>query len=392
MSRDWLAPWILLVLCGGAIPAQEPAMEPVSSTAYRGHEHDADMDAFVRAFPAARGTRLDDCQTCHRPGEVQRGGDRTIPLNPCSYCHLIPFPDDRLSAGAPGSFADTLNPFGLAYREGGRTAAALRALAEQDSDGDTFPDGAEIAAGRYPGDPDSHPGQAWAPTVTLTTADLAALPQHTQLVLMNSHRQHRDCYALYEGVTLETLLAGTGVDLAGATGVTAIAPDGFMVDVTLDDLRQPFPAGTFARTPATEGFVDYPPDELLPAGLADGKPIPGTPRLLLACHRDGAPLDPATLDPRTGKLRGEGPYRLVEPQRRPGPPDRGSSVSPSGNDDGWDHDETKDHNAGRGARGVVALRVNPLPAGVEEYDWKHGGWGLIAGRALIVYGHGVPED
>ena len=47
-----------------------------------------------------------------------------------------------------------------------------------------------------------------------------------------------------------------------------------------------------------------------------------------------------------------------------------------------------DHNAGACVRGACVLRVNPLPAGVEEYDWKNG-WPLIADRTIMIYGHGV---
>jgi hypothetical protein len=90
-------------------------------------------------------------------------------------------------------------------------------------------------------------------------------------------------------------------------------------------------------------------------------------------------------------LNGEGPYRVVVPQSRPGAPDRGSSF-PTDHNDGWDYDSGKDHNAGLCVRGVVAIRINPLPAGYEEFDWKNGGWALIEKRQLLVYGAGVTEE
>ena len=48
----------------------------------------------------------------------------------------------------------------------------------------------------------------------------------------------------------------------------------------------------------------------------------------------------------TGRLvlDGEGPYRLVIPQKIAGGPDRPSTATPVG--DGWDYDSNKDHNWG----------------------------------------------
>ena len=33
-----------------------------------------------------------------------------------------------------------------------------------------------------------------------------------------------------------------------------------------------------------------------------------------------------------------------------------------------------DHNAGGTVRDVIAIRVNPLPAGHEDFDYRNGGW------------------
>ena len=40
-------------------------------------------------------------------------------------------------------------------------------------------------------------------------------------------------------------------------------------------------------------------------------------------------------------------------------------------------------------RGVIAVRVNPLPAGYEDFDAKNGGWAFIADSTLVVYGYGI---
>ena len=111
--------------------------------------------------------------------------------------------------------------------------------------------------------------------------------------------------------------------------------------------------------------------------------------MLLAYERDGLPLESCNLDPTSGKLNGEGPYRLIVPQLTPGVPDRGSQYSPTTCDDGYDYDDSKDHNAGAMVRGTVAIRVNPLPEGYEDFDYYNGGWAYIAGHNLLIYGAGV---
>ena len=37
----------------------------------------------------------------------------------------------------------------------------------------------------------------------------------------------------------------------------------------------------------------------------------------------------------------------------------------------------------------VAIRVNPLPEGYEEFDWKNGGFSLLEKRQLLIYGAGI---
>jgi hypothetical protein len=384
-----------LVLLGCSSSTSPQAL---SSRAYQGHEGDADMSTFAATHPSTIGTRLDDCQTCHQGGTVDYG-DGQETLNPCLYCHLITYPDTDIVSGAPVTYGDTLNPFGRDYRDNGRDSASLVAIADVDSDGDGYGNDAEIGDGRYPGDADSTPGQPVAPIRTFTWFELQTGPAHEQLMLLNSHRQQFDFYAEYEGIRVKDLLDVAGVDLTNATGITVIAPDGYAQDFTLAEVDAAFPAGLWYPNLSpgdfadpNQGFVTYPPASILPAGLVDGGPIPGEPWLLLAWHRDGLPMDVSSLDPVSGKIQGEGPYRVVVPQAQPGSPDRGSRYSPSGYADGWDYDDTKDHNAGRCVRGVVAIRVNPMPPGLEEFDWKNGGWSLVADKKLILYGQGVVGD
>jgi len=366
----------------------------IVSRSYVGHKAGADSQAILLRYPQAAGTRLDDCQICHRGGP--RGTDAEREYSPCSYCHLLVYPNARYKTGVPKNYEETLNPFGLAYKRAGRGVAALTAIESLDSDGDGTPNGEEIQALCFPGDPASRPGQALAPTVRFTGDDLHKLPAHKQFMLMNTTKESTDDYVNYTGVSLLEVLKAAGIDLPGATGVTVFAPDGYSIDVTMNDILRPFPQGYFYAGPRSlagteRAFVKYP--ESLPPGLADGQKITEAPWLLLAFEREGKPLDPSSYEKGTGRLTGEGPYRLIKPQRdlagdpaKPGRPDRSMKSKTYG--DGWDFSPAIDHNAGACVRGVWVLRVNPLPAGVEEYDWKNG-WPLIADRTIMIYGHGV---
>jgi hypothetical protein len=362
-----------------------------SSRAYKGHANDRDMNQLVAAYPQIAGSRLDDCQTCHTGGEVAVR-NRARFRNACDYCHLIPFPDEG-AEGAPATYEQTLNPFGLAYSKAGRDIAAIRGLANRDSDGDRFSNQAEIEDLRYPGSAESMPGQPRAKTVILDVDDLRAMPAHTQFLLVNSHRQRMDSYASYTGVKIRDLLEQAGVDTGGISGITIVAADGFMKDFDAETINRPYPSGLFfaelgADTLGEEcAVVGYP--ATLPGGLADGGEIPGEPWLMLAYGRDGGAMDVSHLDPVSGKTRGEGPLRIVVPQSVPGPPDRGSKVSPSGCNDGHDVDESADHNAGSMVRAVVAIRVNPMPEGFEEFDAKNGGWAYVDSGQLVLYGTGI---
>ncbi len=374
---------------------KDPDPIPVSSRAYKGHETDADMNNLVAVYNSLVGTRLDDCQTCHKGGDIVYA-TKTVTFNPCSFCHLVPYPDATIVSGAPTGYADTLNPYGQAYMTNGRTQAALRMIENQDSDIDTWANGAEIEQLRYPGDATSMPGQPFAPIYTLTWEAVHSLTSHRELLLQNSHKQATDEYVIYEGVKVKDLLAAAGVNLTSATGITVIAPDGFMKDFTLDNMNIQYLDGIYdsglevGGPLGANGFVTYPPAALMTSlypTLADMGTIPDQQWLLIAHTRDGAALDVSYLDPVSGKINGEGPYRIIVPQTTPGQPDRGSTVTPVG--DGYDYLSTKDHNAGNSVRGVVAIRVNPMPASYEEYDWKNGGWSLITDKKIIIYGEGV---
>jgi hypothetical protein len=383
-----------LVLGFGGWLAARAVQDPVASRAYVGHENDADMRGFVRQYPATAGTRLDDCQTCHRGGV--RGTDTEREVSPCSYCHLLVFPNAKYKTGVPGDYEATLNAYGLDYKKAGRAFGSFAAIDGRDSDGDGKPNGIEVADLRNPGDPASRPGLPQAPTVVLGWDEIRELPVHTQFMLMNTTKESTDDYVAYRGVRILDLLSAAKIHLAGVTGITVFAPDGYSVDYTVDEVRAPFPQGYFYSDPrAFEGgkraFVKYPPE--IPAGVKNGMRIPGDPWLILAYERNGRPLDPSTYEAGTGRLAGEGPYRSVRPQRdltgdpsKPGRPDRSQKSEKFG--DGWDHVPEMDHNAGACIRGACVIRINPMPEGYEEYDWKNG-WPLIGERKVVIFGLGV---
>lgn len=388
----------LATLLALALPAAASAQENPGATSrsYRGHDSGRDIANFVGAYPATVGSRLDDCQTCHRGGSfTEARSGRTVTKNPCDFCHLTQHPAAGYVEPMPASFRATLNAYGLAYLAAGRSARALRAIARLDSDSDGAANGAEIAALRYPGDAASRPGQPSVALRTFTMAEVRALPARAEFLLVNASRQASDYYATYRGVRVRDLLVAAGVDpdAPGFEGVTVIAPDGYLKDIPARAVNAPFPVAPFfggldtAGVGAACAFVQYPSP--LPAGLRDGAPIPGEPWLLLAYERDGGAMDVASLDVTTGRIRGEGPFRLVAPQSTPGAPDRGSTARAAPCPDGHAYDPAADHNADPMVRGVIAIRVNPLPAGVEDFDHRNGGWAFVENGRVVVYGFGV---
>jgi hypothetical protein len=371
-----------------------PGQEKASSRAYAGHESDVDMAGFIRQYSGAAGTRLDDCQTCHRGGV--EGTDTEREYSPCGYCHLIVFPNARYKTGVPKDYEATLNGYGLAYKKAGRAFEAFAAIAGLDSDGDGHRNGDEIADLRNPGDAASRPGLPLAPIMSFGWDEIRGLPVHSQFMLMNKTTQRLDEYVTYKGVRIIDLLAAAKIYLTGVTGITVFAPDGYSTDYGVEDINTPFPLGSYYDEPLAFGDPDRTLLEkpaAVPPGVKNGKRIPGAPWLLLAYEREGALLDPSSYEQSTGRLVGEGPYRLVKPQRdlmgdpkRPGRPDR--SVNAKTFNDGWDFSSRIDHNAGAGARGACVIRINPMPEGYEEFDWKNG-WPLIRDKKVVIYGHGV---
>jgi hypothetical protein len=131
------------------------------------------------------------------------------------------------------------------------------------------------------------------------------------------------------------------------------------------------------------GWVDY--SALSNVGRNNGDPIvnPDGLKMILALKREGGDLDPGILNAQN-KLDGEGPFRVVPPQKVPSPPDQRSNAS---NDALiWPYNNSWDHNAGFSIRTVTMIRVEPLPAWATDIDIYEAGWSFVDQDKIIVYG------
>jgi hypothetical protein len=114
------------------------------------------------------------------------------------------------------------------------------------------------------------------------------------------------------------------------------------------------------------------------AGRTHGDAIPVADGLkaILAYKREGAYLDNGVLN-EENKLDGEGPFRLVVPQKYVGPPDRSSKSDDQ--DRLWPYDYDLGHNAGSCSRSTTLIKVEPLAEGQDRY--RHPGSGVELSRS-----------
>ncbi len=192
----------------------------IATPAFSAYEHEGEQDSpkLLTVYPSVVSTKLDHCATCHAGGEVAQGGS-TRPIGSCQWCHTT------YGYDGSGNIVDTLNPYGLAYLVNGRSEAALTAIENLDSDDDGYSNKVEIDSIHYPGNAADDPTKIPAPSMVLSLADLQAMPQHTQFLLMNTSRSG-DYYGEYTGVVMEKVLNAAG-KLPIATGITVFSPDGF---------------------------------------------------------------------------------------------------------------------------------------------------------------------
>lgn len=132
-----------------------------------------------------------------------------------------------------------------------------------------------------------------------------------------------------------------------------------------------------------DGWADYGSPSTAGRQTGDAITNPLPMKLLLALKRDGSHLATGVLNPQN-KLDGEGPFRIVPPQKTPGPPDQRSTAKNQAVT--WPFDEKADHNAGYSTRSTTIIRVEPLPEGTTDIDLLEAGWGYVDQAKIIVYG------
>ncbi|HET6422024.1 MAG TPA: GEGP motif-containing diheme protein [Geobacteraceae bacterium] len=376
-------------------------MASVVFAAYQ-HAGDADNDAkvFLGVYPGAAGTKLDNCALCHGGGEyTDPSTHKTTTMGSCQYCHAVTNYGQKTD-----QFAETLNSYGKDYLANGRNAAALKAIESLDSDGDGYTNIAEITAVRYPGDKNDDPTKVAAPSRVFDKAQLEAMPQHTQFMLMNTTKSG-DYYAEYSGVVMEHLLKRAGIR-SDATRITVYAPDGYSIAHPLADdpsnegpSYAPYVNGTYPQAiyyydPVADlakgGWCDYSSPGNAGRNNGDAIEVKGGLRYILALRASGKDLVPGYLDS-TNKLASgtEGPFRTVTPQKFVGPPDQPSNKNnPSLI---WPFDSTLDHNAGFSSKSATIIKVEPLPEGTTDIDVMEAGWNYVDTGKIVVYGDIDPQ-
>ena len=353
------------------------------------HEGENDSDKFISVYPEKAGTKLDHCALCHSGGQYTNSKGKLVSLGSCQWCHY------SYKYDASGNILDTLNTYGKNYHDNGRNAAAITAIENLNSDGDGYTNIEEINANAYPGNPNDYPGINTAPYRIYTKAQLKALGKHTQFLLMNTSRSG-DFYGEYTGVPMQDLLEDAGI-LPSATGIQVIAPDGWSQyhpleadpDPELYHVNGNYPDSVYyynteadvALNP-TDGWCDYSAPSC--QGRIDGTPITGL-KMILAYAREGQNMDPGILDA-ANKLDGEGPFRVVPPQKNliNNPPDQSSTAV--NQEVIWPYNFDWDHNAGASSRTVTIIKVEPLPAGTTDIDVLEAGWAFVDQNKIIVYG------
>jgi hypothetical protein len=370
----------VLVLVACAVAA---AMTP-AYTAYKGHADDRDVSAVLAAYPALKGTPADSCATCHRSGEVNDplNGGALRRENHCDYCHAV-FVRGKKDVKA------TLNAFGAPYLAAGRDAAAIRALAGKDSDGDGFSNDVELHGGTNPGEAASNPDAAVAPFRTYTVAALRALaPVIQQTVFVNTTKSRSgDSYGVYRGQSAWAVLEAVGL-AESAASVDFLAADGYEETFTVAELTRRWPQaapvmGLGAAELGPCGWVRY-----AAPGLDAARPLPEA-SIMLAFEQDGRALPKAAPDAKTGRLVGTGPLRLIVPQSQVSPPDLPETAPAACAEKVGAalrfHDDY-DHNGGKSTFAIVAVRVNPLPKGTRDVDWQTPALRHLADEQIVFFG------
>ena len=84
-----------------------------------------------------------------------------------------------------------------------------------------------------------------------------------------------------------------------------------------------YPEAVYHFSQQAAAWCDYSAPSCAGRKPGEAIKVPGGLRMLLALEREGQPLSPAVLS-KDNKLEGEGPYRVIVPQKVPSPPDQSS--------------------------------------------------------------------
>lgn len=364
----------------------------IAPAGFCAYEHAGERDAanFLAVYPEKAGTKLDHCSLCHSGGSYVDNKGKTVTLGSCQWCHY------SYGYDGSGDLTTTINAYGHDYQFNGRSTSAILAIKNLDSDGDTFANEVEIQADRYPGDSTDDPTKVPAPFRVYTRAQLEAMGSHSEFLLMNTSRSG-DYYAEYAGIPMEDVLTDAGM-LDTATAIRVYAPDGFATDHPLDyeptqnvyNVRGIYPEAVYHYNEQADqalnksyGWCDYSSPSCRGRNDGDFIAVPGGLKMILAYKREGAYLDSGILNAEN-KLDGEGPLRVVPPQKVPGFPDQLSTSSVQ--NVVWPYDSTADHNAGFSTRSVTIIKVLPMPQGMTDINVYEAGWNYVDQNKIIVYG------
>ena len=382
----------------------------IASPGFAAYHHQGENDSsnFLTVYPDKASTKLDSCALCHCGGEVPNNKGGTDLVGSCQWCHYAYGYDGLGPDGQGGNILETLNAYGLDYGVNGKDADAISAIENDDSDGDGYSNVTEIEATRYPGDATDDPTKTPAPYKVYTRAQLEAMTQHTQFLLMNTSRSG-DFYAEYTGVPMKDLLDDAGI-LPNATGITVFAPDGwsqyhpleYSEDLEMYHVYGNMPDQDYQYPPATYyyntqadtalnvdyGWCDYIAPSCVGRAHGDSIFVDGGLKAILALKREGANLEPGVLTD-DNKLDGEGPFRVVVPQKSQNAPDQSSKSDQQ--DVVWPYVYDWDHNAGACTRSVTIIRVEPLPEGTTDINLLEAGWAYIdeddsSNDKIVIYG------
>jgi len=264
--------------------------------AYVGHQNDADMQGLIRQYPAAAGPAW----TTARPAiaAASRGTDTEREVSPCSYCHLLAFPNERYKTGVPRDYEATLNAYGLDYKKAGRAFEAFRRSPDRipTATGTRTPPRSPICATRRCGQP-SRP--APSADIVLGWDEIRKLPVHSQFLLMNKSTQRLDEYVTYKGVRVIDLLSAAKIYLTGVTASPC-------------SRRMATAATTASRTSPLPSPRDSSMMRARPRRLRSGPP--GEPQAVPPASRTDSGSPDAVAPPRP--MNGTGSPSTSRPMRR----------------------------------------------------------------------------